>query len=206
MELQEYAEAHTTEENATLKFISRETHAKVLQPRMLSGHLQGRLLSMFSHMMRPRRILEIGMYTGYSAVCLCEGLADDGILHTIDVNEELEERARRHFELAGVSDRVRIHIGDAREIVPEMKEQWDLVFIDADKLSYAQYFDMVIADMKKGGVILVDNVLWSGKVVQDAHDRKTEAMRAFNDKVMRDHRVENILLPVRDGLMMIRVK
>ncbi|MEJ2005731.1 MAG: O-methyltransferase [Cyclobacteriaceae bacterium] len=202
--LQEYAEAHTTSESEVLQFINRETHSKVLSPRMLSGHLQGRLLSAFSHMLRPERILEIGTYTGYSAVCMAEGLAPNGKLYTIDVNEELEERVRSHFEKAGITDRVEFLIGDAREIIPTLKETWDLVFIDADKLAYPQYFDLVIDNMREGGFIIVDNVLWSGKIVEDVHDKKTESMRAFNKKIMDDPRVENILLPVRDGLMVIR--
>ena len=205
-ELQDYAERHTSPENEVLQHISRETHAKVLQPRMLSGHLQGRLLSMFSNMIKPDRKLEIGTYTGYSAVCLSEGLSSGGRLFTIDVNEELEDRVRGYFEKAGIDEKITYLIGDAREIIPTLNERWDLVFIDADKLSYLQYYEMVIDNMNKDGYIIADNVLWSGKIVEDASDKKTEAMRQFNDMVMNDDRVENILLPVRDGLMVMRRK
>jgi len=204
--LQEYAEAHTTAESEVLRYINGETHRKVLNPRMLSGHLQGRLLSMFSQMIRPSRILEIGTYTGYSAVCLAEGLAPEGKLFTIDVNAELEDRVRENFNKAGISDQVELLIGDAHEIIPSLGETWDLVFIDADKLGYPQYFDLVIDNMRQGGFMIVDNVLWSGKIIEDIHDKKTEGMRAFNKKIMEDPRVENVLLPVRDGLMVIRKK
>ncbi len=204
--LQDYAESHTSDESDVLKFISRETHLKVLSPRMLSGHLQGRLLAMFSRMIKPKRILEIGTYTGYSAVCMAEGLAEDGKLYTIDVNEELESRVRKHFEMAGITDHVTFLIGDAHTIIPGLNEKWDLVFIDADKLGYSQYFDLVIDNMNTDGYIIADNVLWSGKIVEDVKDKKTEAMRRFNEKIMSDSRVENILLPLRDGLMVMRKK
>jgi predicted O-methyltransferase YrrM len=204
--LQEYAEAHTSPESEVLQFINRETHSKVLKPRMLSGHLQGRLLAAISHMIKPKRVLEIGTYTGYSAICLAEGLADDGKLFTIEINEELEERILQNFQMAGVTDKVELVIGDAHEILPSIEESWDLVFIDADKMGYSQYYERVIDNMNEGGFILVDNVLWSGKLVEDVHDKKTENLRQFNDRIMNDDRVENILLPVRDGLMLIRKK
>ncbi len=205
--LQEYAEAHTSAESDVLQYINRETHSKVLSPRMLSGHLQGRVLSAFSHMIKPERILEIGTYTGYSAVCMTEGLSPTGKLFTIDVNEELEERVRGNFEKAGISEKVEFLIGDAHEIIPTLNEKWDLVFIDADKLGYSQYFDLVIDNMNEGGFIIVDNVLWSGKIIDESKtDKKTEGMRAFNKKIMDDQRVENVLLPVRDGLLIIRKK
>lgn len=203
-DLEKYTEDHTSPESDLLTRINRETHLEVLMPRMLSGHLQGRVLSAFSHMIRPTCILEIGTYTGYSAICLAEGLETDGKLYTIDINEELEDRVREYMAEAGLTGRVEFLIGDAREIVAGLDIQPDLVFIDADKRSYQQYYDMVIDKVKKGGFILVDNVLWSGKVAGDHQDKDTENMRAFNRMVQEDPRVENVLFPVRDGLMVIR--
>ncbi len=203
--LSEYAEAFTSQESEVLHELNRQTHLKALKPRMLSGHLQGRTLSMFSHMVRPERILEVGTYTGYSAICLAEGLAENGRLHTIDNNKELEPMAREYFQKAGVSNRIDFHIGDATEVIPELKETWDLIFIDADKENYSRYFDLVIDDLRAGGFIIADNVLWSGKVLQEeANDADTVALRAYNEKVRNNSRVENILLPVRDGLMISR--
>ncbi len=203
-DLENYAVTHTTPESPLLAKINRETHVKVLQPRMLSGHLQGRVLAQYSHMLRPRRVLEIGTYTGYSALCLAEGLTDDGLLYTIDVNEELEDMVRGFFASNEKESQIRYLIGDAKSVVPTLDETWDLVFIDADKLGYKQYFDLVIDNVREGGFILVDNVLWSGKILQQNADKKTVTMQAFNDAVHEDPRVENLLLPVRDGLMVIR--
>ncbi len=203
-DLEKYVEAHTSPESALLSRINRDTHAEVLMPRMLSGHLQGRILSFFSKMIRPSCILEIGTYTGYSAISLAEGLTEKGRLYTIDINEELEDRVRDYFSEAGITEKVEYIIGDAREEVPQLEIQPDIVFIDADKRSYAQYYDMVIDMVKKGGFIIVDNVLWSGKIVGDHNDKDTLNMRAFNDKIQEDKRVENVLFPVRDGLMVIR--
>ncbi len=166
-DLQRYAEDHTSEESEVLKKINRETHAKVLMPRMLSGHLQGRLLSMISSMTRPDRILEIGTYTGYSAICMAEGLSATGRLITIDINEELEETVRKNFEDAGISSKVSYLIGNAINIIPSINETFDLVFIDADKENYSKYFDLVIDKVRPGGIILADNVLWSGKVLME---------------------------------------
>lgn len=202
--LQAYSEDHTTEESALLDKINRETHLSVLMPRMLSGHLQGRLLSMISKMLRPKCILEIGTYTGYSALCLAEGLAPEGKLITIDINEELEKKVRRYFDEAGCADRIEYHIGDALQLIPKLDGPFDLVFIDADKENYAAYFDLVIDKVATGGIILADNVLWSGKVLNDKQDKDTRAITAFNNKVHEDPRVENLLLPVRDGIMMMR--
>jgi caffeoyl-CoA O-methyltransferase len=206
--LDEYATRHTTKESELLQKVNRETHLEVLQPRMLSGHLQGRYLSMISKVHQPKRILEIGTYTGYSALCLAEGLTPDGKLYTIDVNEELAHKVKSYFNESGIKEQMHLMIGDAIEIIPQLKEKWDLVFIDADKENYATYFDLVIAHMNPGGLILADNVLWSGKVVEDikGNDLSTKALMAFNDKVHADARVENILLPIRDGIMMARVK
>lgn len=201
-ELQRYAEQHTTDESDLLKNINRDTHANVMQPRMLSGHLQGRVLAMISHMIKPLRILEIGTYTGYSALCLAEGLANEGKLITIDINEELEQKARAHF--VQWQDKIEYKIGNAVEIIPTLNDIFDLVFIDADKSNYGSYFDLIIDKIRPGGFILADNVLWSGKVLDKNPDTDTRAIIAFNEKVQGDSRVENVLLPIRDGIMMIR--
>jgi caffeoyl-CoA O-methyltransferase len=204
----EYAEAHTTPESEALQNLNRETNAKVLMPRMLSGHLQGRVLSMFSHMIRPKRILEIGTYTGYSAICLSEGLVEGGILHTIDINEELKPMALNYFKLSGCEQKIILHTGNALQVVPSLNETWDIVFIDADKKNYSAYYDMVLPHMRKGGFIIADNVLWSGKVLDNPADMDTDtrAISDFNKKVVSDPRVENVLLPIRDGLLIARTK
>ncbi|HET9485798.1 MAG TPA: O-methyltransferase [Chryseosolibacter sp.] len=202
--IQSYAEKHTSEETPLLKKINRETHAQVLMPRMLSGQLQGRVLSMISCMVRPRVILEIGTYTGYSALCLAEGLQEKGKLITIDINEELYDRVSGYFVEAGLQDRIDYRIGDATEIIPRLDERFDLVFIDADKENYGRYFDLVIDRVNLNGFILADNVLWSGKVLQAKPERETRAIVEFNEKVQRDSRVENVLLPIRDGVMLMR--
>lgn len=202
--LQRYAEEHTSDESPLLKKINRDTHAHVLSPRMLSGQLQGRVLSMISCMARPGTILEIGTYTGYSALCLAEGLREDGKLITIDINEELEDRVRDYFKEARMEDRIDYRIGDATKILPELNERFDMVFIDADKENYALYFDLVIDRVNLNGLILADNVLWSGKVLDEKHDKDTRAIVEFNKKIQQDSRVENVLLPIRDGIMLIR--
>ena len=202
--LQGYAERHTSEESDLLRKINRETHVQVMRPRMLSGQLQGRVLSMISCMIKPRVILEIGTYTGYSALCMAEGLQPNGKLITIDINEELEDRVRRYFHQAGLEDRIDYRIGDARQVLRSLDETFDLVFIDADKENYAQYFDLVIDRVNLNGIILADNVLWSGKVLDEKPDKDTRAILEFNDKIQRDPRVENVLLPIRDGMMMMR--
>jgi caffeoyl-CoA O-methyltransferase len=203
-ELQDYAERHTTGESPLLKKINRDTHAQVLMPRMLSGQLQGRVLSMISCMVRPRVILEIGTFTGYSAICLAEGLQENGKLITIDINEELHERVSGYFAEAKLQDRIEYRIGDASAIIPQINERFDLVFIDADKENYARYFDLVIDRVNLNGVIMADNVLWSGKVLQAKPDKDTRAIIDFNAKVQADQRVENVLLPIRDGVMLMR--
>ena len=203
-ELNDYAEAHTTAEPPLLKRINRETRATVHMSRMLSGHLQGRFLSLISRMIRPKNILEIGTYTGYSALCLAEGLAPGGNLFTIDINEELESRVRNYFHEAGMNDTIHYAVGDAANIISTLPGPFDFVFIDADKENYAQYFDLVIEKVPSGGFILADNVLWSGKVLSQKLDKDTKAIKAFNLKIHEDVRVENVLLPVRDGIMLIR--
>lgn len=205
--LSAYAENHSSTEPELLARLNRETWSKVLMPRMLSGHLQGRFLSLISHLIRPKRILEIGTYTGYSALCMAEGLAADGELHTIDINEELEPMIRSYFQQSDKSSQLHLHMGHALEIIPTLKGTFDLVFIDADKENYSHYFDLVIDRVSTGGLIVADNVLWSGKVTDSAalaKDEETAALDAFNQKVHADPRVEHLLLPLRDGLMMAR--
>ncbi|MBX2967488.1 MAG: class I SAM-dependent methyltransferase [Cyclobacteriaceae bacterium] len=203
-DLLRYAEQHTSPESDLLKHISRETHAHVLRPRMLSGHLQGRLLAMLSRMLRPKSILEIGTYTGYSAICLAEGLAPGGKLITVDSNEELEDTVRAYLKQAGLEQTIDYRIGNALEIVPKLSGPFDLVFIDADKENYHRYYDFVFNLVPLGGYILADNVLWSGKVLQSKPDKDTRAIQEFNEKIQNDSRVENLLLPVRDGIMIAR--
>ena len=205
--LSQYAEQHTTPENELLKSLNRDTHANVLAPRMLSGHLQGRLLSLFSKIIQPKAILEIGTYTGYAALCLAEGLTKDGVLHTIDINEELETRIHKYFNQSAYADQIKLHIGNALDIIPKIQEQFDLVFIDADKENYSNYYDLLIDQLPSGGIIMADNVLWSGKVIDTNaldSDNDTQELDKFNAKVQSDPRVENILIPVRDGIMVAR--
>ena len=206
-DITKYAEMYTSAENDTLKELNRETWTNVLVPRMLSGHMQGRILSLLSKLIQPKTILEIGTYTGYSALCLAEGLAEGGKLHTIDINEELEEMVNRYIDSAGMQNDIVLHIGNALDIIPKIDALFDLVFIDADKENYSNYFDLVIDQMPKGGVLIADNVLWSGKVLDEKallNDEETSALSEFNKKVHADDRVENVLLPVRDGLMILR--
>ena len=204
--IEEYARLHTEPENDLLKELVRETHAMVLQPRMLSGHLQGRFLSFIAKVYQPSLILEIGTYTGYSALCMAEGLNPGGRLITIDVNEELETFTRSFFDRSAYKDQIDYRIADAAIEIPYIKGPIDLVFIDADKRNYALYFDLVIDKMRSGGLILVDNVLWSGKIIEEAaRDKSTQALRDFNTKVANDPRVEPLLLPIRDGLFLLRV-
>ena len=205
-EIDEYAGKYTAEENKTLSDLNRETHIKVLIPRMLSGHIQGRILSMFSHMIQPKNILEIGTYTGYSAICFAEGMQPDGKLITIDINHELETMANSYFKKSGFENQIEMKIGNAMDIVPSLTMNFDLVFIDADKHNYSNYFDLVIDKVNKGGFIIADNVLWSGKVTTDEvnTDKDTKALDEYNKKIHEDPRVENVLMPVRDGLMVAR--
>jgi len=205
--LENYITLHSENEPAILHELTRETHLKVLQPRMITGHYQGRVLSMLSKLIKPRQVLEIGTYTGYSAICLAEGLPEDGILHTIDINEELFEIQRRFFDKSGFGDRIIQHTGDALKIVPEMDQVFDLVFIDAEKKMYDAYFETVIEKTSRGSIILTDNVLWSGKVVEplEKKDFATQALLEYNEKLKNDPRVETVLLSIRDGLTLCRV-
>jgi len=202
--IQKYSEDHTSAENDLLKKINRDTHANIMMPRMLSGHMQGRILSMISCMIKPSVILEIGTYTGYSALCMAEGLNPGGKLITLDINEELENRVRNYFRDSPFYSRIDYRIGNALDIIPSLDMNFDLVFIDADKENYARYYDLIINRVPLGGYILADNVLWSGKVLDEKSDKDTRAIKAFNDKIQDDARVENVLLPVRDGILVMR--
>lgn len=204
-DLQKYVEDHSEPESDLLQQINRETHLHVLKPRMLSGHLQGRVLSMLSHMIRPKNILEIGTYTGYAALCMAEGMQSEGKLITIDNNEELSVRTKHYFTQSKFTKQIEMVVGNATDVIPGLKEKWDLVFIDADKENYGNYFDLIIEQVNPGGFIIADNVLWSGKVFDsDKRDKATESIRDFNRKMHTDSRVQNVLFPIRDGLMILR--
>lgn len=207
-QLDDYVCAHTELESELLYELNRRTHLEVLRPRMLSGHFQGRVLSMISHMIRPKNVLEIGTYTGYSAICIAEGLAEGGKIITLDINEELEDLVTEFIGRAGLSNTIELRIGDAMEIIPTLTEPFDLVFIDADKGNYGNYYDMVIDKIPAGGYILLDNVLWSGKVLEEVepNDVDTAELISLNERLQNDPRVQNVLLPIRDGLMILRKK
>ncbi len=202
--IEEYTLAHTTEEPLLLAKLNRETWANIMTPRMLSGHLQGRILSMFSKLVSPENILEIGTYTGYSALCLAEGLKSNGILHTLDINEEYTSVANRYFNESDFNNNIQQHIGQALDIIPTLACNFQLAFIDADKENYKNYFDAIIDKMDIGGLIIADNVLWSGKVTKEKMDEETTALDKYNKKLLASDRVETMLLPVRDGLMISR--
>ena len=216
MTLPEYIEQHSSPESPVLQQITRSTHLEVINPRMLSGHVQGRVLSMISQMIQPKRILELGTFTGYSALCLAEGLTEDGKLITVEHNDELEDSIRRNLALSPLGEKIELVIGDAKEAMRrlgdkargERREVFDLVFIDADKKEYCDYLDLVLPLMREGGWILADNTLWDGHIIESAYDKdkQTVALRAFNDKVAQDERLEKVILPLRDGLTIIRVK
>lgn len=203
-ELLHYCENFTDSESDLLKQLNRETHLKIGSPRMLSGHLQGRFLSFLSTLQQPAFILEIGTYTGYSALCLAEGLNQNGKLITIDPNEETNMFAKKFIDQSPFKNKIELVEGDAQKIIPELKQKFDLVFIDADKKNYPLYYDLIIDKVNSGGLIIVDNVLWSGKVLDEKKDADTQIIHDFNQKVNNDPRVSNILLPVRDGLMVMR--
>ena len=206
-ELEEYIEQHSEKEPALLAALNKETYQKILLPRMLSGHFQGRVLSMLSKLIRPLNILEIGTYTGYSALCLCEGIQEKGTLHTIDIKEELVEFQRKHFDKSPWGKQIFQYLGEAVTIIPTLETKFDLVFIDADKENYLNYFELILPKMNKGGIILSDNVLWSGKVLEPVHpnDLSTKIIMKYNDLLKNDPRVETVLLPIRDGLTVSRV-
>ena len=203
-----YVVEHSQQESTLLRDLSRETWQKVLNPRMLSGAFQGRILSMISKLIQPKNILEIGTYTGYSALCIAEGLPEEGMIYTLDINEELEDLQNKYFEKSGYRNKIKQFFGNAIEIIPTLDIKFDLVFIDADKSNYANYFNLVINKMNSGGVILSDNVLWSGKVVESLNpkDIDTKALLEYNLLLSSDERVETVLLPIRDGLTISRMK
>lgn len=205
--LEDYIEQHSQEEPALLAALNKETYQKVLLPRMLSGHFQGRVLSMLSKLIRPVNILEIGTYTGYSALCLCEGMRENGSVHTIDIKEELIDFQRKHFDKSPWGNQIIQHLGEAVSIIPTLNVKFDLAFIDADKENYINYFEMIVPKMSKGGIILSDNVLWSGKVLEplQSNDNSTKILLEYNELLKNDPRVESVLLPIRDGLTVSRV-
>ena len=205
MTIEEYILSHSDDEGALLKALERDAHVNLLRPRMLSGHLQGRFLKMFCRMMQPRRVLEIGTYTGYATLCLAEGLPEDGLVHTLEINDEMEDFIFKYLNQSPLQEKIRVHFGDAMEIIPQLDEQFDLVFIDADKRLYSAYYDLVFPKVRAGGLILADNTLWDGKVVETipASDKQSLGILAFNEKIKQDERVEKVILPLRDGLTMI---
>ena len=205
--LENYIKEHSANEPDLLQELTRETHLKVIQPRMITGHFQGRVLSMLSKLIHPKNILEIGTYTGYSAICLLEGLQKNGVLHTIDINEELSSIQRKYFDKSGYGNQIIQHTGDAIAIVPKLDVVFDLIFIDAEKISYDTYFEVAIQKTRPGSIILSDNVLWSGKVVEplDPKDKATKVLLDYNKKLKEDARIETVLLPIRDGLTLCRV-
>lgn len=200
----EYATQYTSPEDEVLHRLNRETHLTTVYPNMLSGPLQGKFLELISRILKPRCILEIGTFTGYSAICLAKGLAPGGVLHTIDINDELAFTATKFFREAGLEKSIILHTGDAINVIPGLKEEFDLVFIDGDKKQYPRYYELVLPKVRSGGVILVDNVLWDGKVLDSVHpDKETAGIREFNDLVIKDSRVDKILLPFRDGIYLL---
>ena len=201
-----YSISKSEKESKLLNDLYRETYLKVLNPRMISGHYQGRILSLISKIISPKKILEIGTYTGYSAICLCEGMDKDGILHTIDNNKELVKIQNKYFKKANLTDKIVQHSGDAKNIIPTIEEEFDIVFIDADKESYPEYYDLIINKVRTGGIIIADNILWSGKILEkvEKDDQATKSIIEFNNKIIEDDRVKNIILPIRDGLNIVR--
>ncbi|RHJ90808.1 O-methyltransferase [Parabacteroides bouchesdurhonensis] len=205
MTIDEYILSHIDEEGTLLSSLNRDANVNLLRPRMLSGHLQGRILKMFCRMLRPYRILEIGTYTGYATLCMAEGIEDDALIHTLEINDEMEDFILKYLDRSPHKDKVRLHIGDAMDIIPQLDETFDMVFIDADKRLYSDYYDQVFPKVRPGGLILADNTLWDGKVLEKPHpsDKQTIGILAFNEKIKNDDRVEKVILPLRDGLTMI---
>ena len=204
-EIDTYILSHIDEEGELLSALNRDAHVNLLRPRMLSGHLQGRILKMFCRMTRPRRVLEIGTYTAYATLCMAEGLDEDGLIHTIEINDEMEDFIQKYLPRSPHKDKIRLHIGDAMEIIPRLDETFDMVFIDADKRQYAAYYDLVFPYVRKGGLILADNTLWDGMVVEKIppSDKQTQGILFFNEKIKNDDRIEKVILPLRDGLTMM---
>ena len=200
-----YSEKHTSEPSDLLYQLERETYLKTLAPQMLSGHLQGRFLSFLSKMLRPKAILEVGTFTGYAAICLAEGLVGGGVLHTIEVNRELEYLIRKYLKKGDLEERIQLHIGDAKDIIPTLPiDQFDMIMIDAGKKDNAYFYEMLLPRLRSGGILLVDNVLWDGKVLEEPRDAMTRQILDFNQKIQADDRVENLLLPIRDGIFLLR--
>lgn len=200
-----YILSHIDEEGDLLAALNRDANVNLLRPRMLSGHLQGRILKMFCRMLRPRRVLEIGTYTAYATLCMAEGMEEGALIHTIEINDEMEDFIQKYLSRSPHRDKVRLHLGDAMEIIPRLEETFNMVFIDADKRLYSDYYDLVFPKVRQGGIILADNTLWDGKVVEEVHasDKQTKGIMSFNDKIKRDDRVEKVILPLRDGLTLI---
>lgn len=205
MTVDEYILSHIDEEGELLTTLNRDAHVNLLRPRMLSGHLQGRILKMFCRMLRPRRVLEIGTYTGYATLCMAEALEDDSLIHTIEINDEMEDFIMKYITRSPDKNKIKVHFGDAMKIIPGLNETFDLVFIDADKRLYADYYDLVFDRVRSGGLILADNTLWDGKVAEEnpTSDKQTAGILFFNEKIKQDNRVEKVILPLRDGLTMI---
>lgn len=203
--IEEYILSHIDEEGELLKNLNRDAHVNLLRPRMLSGHLQGRLLKIFCRLVQPKRILEIGTYTGYATLCLAEGAPDDAEIHTLEVNDELEDFIMKHLHKSKLKEKIHLHIGDALEIIPNLNETFDLVFIDANKRHYCKYYELIIDKVRPGGLIIADNTLWDGKVLETPHqtDKQTIGIQEFNDMIATDNRVEKVILPIRDGLTLI---
>lgn len=206
MNLEDYILLHSEKESDYLASVNRSTHLKMINPRMCSGHLQGRVLSMFCQMIQPKRILEIGTFTGYSALCMAESLSADGLIHTIEIDDELEDFIRQNINGSEHAAKIKLHIGDALDVIGRLNETFDLVFIDADKREYLAYYEAVLPKLRKGGFILADNVLWDGKIIEEVHpnDRQTIEIMRFNDLIANDERVEKVILPLRDGMTVIR--
>jgi caffeoyl-CoA O-methyltransferase len=205
MTIDDYILSHSDEEGALLSALNRDANVNLLRPRMLSGHLQGRILKMFCRMMRPRRVLEIGTYTAYATLCMAEGLEEGSLIHTLEINDEMEDFILKYLDQSPHKDKIQLHFGDALDIIPTLGETFDMVFIDADKRLYSDYFDLVFPLVRPGGLILADNTLWDGKVLEEPHasDKQTIGILSFNDKIKEDMRIEKVILPLRDGLTMI---
>lgn len=205
MDINEYILSHSDEEGDLLSALNRDANVNLLRPRMLSGHLQGRILKMFCRMLNPSRVLEIGTYTGYATLCMAEGLSEGALIHTLEINDEMEDFIMKYLSRSPHKEKICVHFGDAMEIIPQLDECFDLVFIDADKRLYSDYYDRIFPKVRRGGLILADNTLWDGKVVEEVHssDKQTLGILAFNEKIKQDDRVEKVILPLRDGLTMI---